>query len=267
MRSVLGLLLILAGLVHAQSGDSSVSASASAKSAPTEKATIKKDPTQETVARSLKFADAIELGMAYNLGLRGARFDALIARLQVAREDAAWDWTLDSEFGIGESLTPSRSTLAGAGIVESETANFVLGMTKTFRSGPSVGLRWRNDRYFSNSAFNTLNPAYETNVDLTLTVPLLRGRGTDAQEAGLRASEAGAEAARFDFYDRAERLIQEIAGAYWNLVFLQERIKVNAPEDESQNDDGDDIADHANAVTSPIGGPVGRGTHVDLPPR
>jgi outer membrane protein len=213
MRAIAGFLLLVAGALSAQDVPT-----------PAVKTDVSVD--EKLPSRSLKFADAIELGMAYNLGLRTARFDALIARLQVEREDSAWDWTLDSEFGIGEALTPSRSTLAGAGIVETESANFALGVTKTFRSGPSLGLSWRNDRYYSNSSFNTLNPAYETNVDLTLTVPLLRGRGSDAQEAGLRASEAAAEAARFDFYDRAERLIQEVADAYWNLVFLQERIKV-----------------------------------------
>ena len=112
-------------------------------------------------ARSLTFDEAIELGLAYNLGLRTARFDALVARLQIEREDSAWDWALDSEFGMGESLTPSRSTLAGADVVDTDTANFALGLTKTFRAGPTLELRWRNDRVFSNSSFNTINrPKY-----------------------------------------------------------------------------------------------------------
>jgi len=184
-------------------------------------------PAEEAAPRRrLSFQDAIELGLAYNLGLKSARFDALVARLQVDREDALWDWSLDSEFGIGETLAPSRSQLAGADVVDTDSANFVLGLTKTFRSGPQLGLRWRNDRTFNNSSFSTINPAYDTNVELTLTVPLLRGRGRDAQEAALRASRAAADAARFAFLDQAERLIQEIANAYWNLVFLQERVKV-----------------------------------------
>jgi len=177
-------------------------------------------------ARSVSFDDAIELGLAYNLGLKSARFDALVARLQVARENAAWDWTLDSEFGAGESLVPSRSQLAGADVVDTDSANFVLGVTKSFRSGPALALRWRNDRTFNNSSFATINPAYDSNLELTLTVPLLRGRGRSVQESALRASRAAADAARYEFLDRAERLIQEIADAYWVLVFQQERVKV-----------------------------------------
>lgn len=177
-------------------------------------------------ARRLSFKDAVELGLAYNLGLKTARFDALVARLEVAREDAAWDWTLDSEVGAGRTLLPSRSSLAGADIVETDSANFVLGMTKTFRSGPELALLWRNDRSFNNSSFSTINPVYDARLELKLTVPLLRGRGRDVQEAGLRASRAAADAARYQFLDQAERLIQEVADAYWNLVFLQERVKV-----------------------------------------
>ncbi|MHC4409414.1 MAG: hypothetical protein ACYS0F_10465, partial [Planctomycetota bacterium] len=76
--------------------------------------------------RRISFDDAIELGLAYNLGLKGARFDALVARLQVARENAAWDWVLDSGIEVGESLTPSRSQLAGADVLDTDSANFVL---------------------------------------------------------------------------------------------------------------------------------------------
>ena len=183
-------------------------------------------PAESERERRISIADAIELGLAYNLGIRSARFDALVARMQVAREDAAWDWSLDSEFGMAETLTPSRSDLAGADVVDTDSANFVLGLTKTFREGPTLGIRWRNDRTFTNSSFASINPAYDTSVDVSLTVPLLRGRGRDVQEAGLRASRATADAARWELMDRAALLIQEVTNAYWNLVFLQERIRV-----------------------------------------
>jgi len=191
-------------------------------------------PTQETEAianddplfRRISLADAIDLGLAYNLGIQSARFDALVARLQIARENAAWDWSLDSEFGVAETLIPSRSDLAGAEVVDTDSANFVLGVTKTFREGPTLGIRWRNDRTFTNSSFASINPAYDTLLDVSLTVPLLRGRGRQAQESGLRASRAAADAARWDLLDRAELLIQEISNAYWNLVFVQEQVRV-----------------------------------------
>jgi len=176
--------------------------------------------------RRLTLSDAVDLGLAYNLGIQSARFDALVARLQIARENAAWDWSLDSEFGMSESLSPSRTDLAGADVVDTDSANFVLGFTKAFREGPTLGIRWRNDRTFTNSSFATINPAYETNVDISLTVPLLRGRGREVQESGLRASRAAADAARWDLMNSAELLIQEISNAYWNLVFLQERVRV-----------------------------------------
>ncbi len=180
----------------------------------------------EDRVRRIAISDAIELGLAYNLGIRSARFDALVARLQVARENAAWDWSLDSEFGMADTLSPSRTDLAGADVLDTQSANFVLGLTKTFREGPTLGIRWRNDRTFTNSSFASINPAYDTNLDVSLTVPLLRGRGRAVQESGLRASKAASEAARWELMDRASQLIQEISNAYWNLVFLQERIRV-----------------------------------------
>lgn len=223
MRGVAFLLTLLgAAIASAPSAVADEEASGGSENAPRVEEGLPGSP----VLRRISLADAIDLGLAYNLGIQSARFDALVARLQIARENAAWDWTLDSEVGFADTLTPSRSDLAGADVLDTDSANFVLGVTKTFREGPTLGIRWRNDRTFTNSSFASINPAYDTNIDVSLTVPLLRGRGRGAQEAALRASRAAADGARWELRDRTELLIQEISNAYWNLVFVQEQLRV-----------------------------------------
>ena len=177
-------------------------------------------------SRSVTFADAVTLALSYNLGLQSTRLDAILARLSVDEKNAAWDPVVTGEVGGGESLSPSRSSLAGADVVDSDSFNFTLGVTKPTRLGPSVGVTWRADRFFSNSTFNTLNPAYDTAIDVTLTVPLLQGRGRRAQESELRASRAGAAAARQALLIEASQLIRSVAEAYWTLVSQQSNVAV-----------------------------------------
>jgi len=207
VRAVLAL-LILAGMLPAQEA-----APAAEEHAP-------------PPVRELTFMDAVELGLAYNLGLKSARVDALIARLEVGVQEAAWDFTLDSALTGGETLIPARTQLEGATVLDRDDWNFNVGLTKPFRLGPTLGLEWRSDRTFSNSSFNTINPAYESSFAVNVTVPLLRGRGRGAQEADLRASEAGALGARFSLLDKASEMILQVAQAYWNLVYLQDRVGV-----------------------------------------
>ncbi len=176
--------------------------------------------------REVTFEEAVELGLAYNLGLKSARFDALVARLDVEEQDALWDMTLDGTVGGGETRIPSRSELEGAQVLETDSFAYGFGLTKPLRIGPTLGLDWRTDRLFTNSSFSTINPSYDTALELSLTVPLLRGRGRQAQESDLRASRAGAQGARFTLLSEAELLIDSIAVAYWNLVYLEDRVRV-----------------------------------------
>ena len=181
---------------------------------------------EEVVERRISFQDAVDLGLARNLGLQSVRIDALMRRLLVAVEDAAWDTLFSTEVGGGESLTPSRSDLAGADVVDVDTGLWTMGVTKPFRFGPTLGINWRTDRTFTNSSFSTINPAFDTALEISLTVPLLRGRGAAANEADLRAARASATGARYDLLDQAAILVQTIAEAYWALVYLQDRVGV-----------------------------------------
>ncbi len=163
--------------------------------------------------RELTYEEALDLGLAYNLGLKSSRIGALVARLSVNESDAAWDPVLTASVGGGETLSPSRSTLAGADVVDADSFNFTLGVNKQFRLGPSLGVTWRTDRSFTNSSFSTINPAYDTALEVTLTIPLLQGRGRKANEANLRMARASAEGAHLMLLDAAAGMIQSIAAA------------------------------------------------------
>jgi outer membrane protein TolC len=176
--------------------------------------------------REITVREAIQLGLAYNLGLKSTRLDALIARFDVEAANAAWDPTLTTDINMDEQLFPARTQLAGANIVDTDNFNFALGVSQPFRLGPTLGLTWRTDRTFTNSTFSTINPAFDTALELQLTVPLLRGRGRGAQEADLRSTQAAAEGARFLLVDESMRLIDEVATGYWTLLALQERVRV-----------------------------------------
>ncbi|MHC4959035.1 MAG: TolC family protein [Planctomycetota bacterium] len=183
-------------------------------------------PESDEIVKKITFQDAVDLGLSRNLGLKTVRLDALMRRLLVDIQDAAWDTTFETEIGGGESLTPSRSQLAGADVLDTDTGFWTMNFVKPTRLGPTLGVNWRADRTFNNSTFSTINPAYDSALDLTLTVPLLRGFGRGVQEADLRASRASADAARFDLLNEAARVVQDVALAYWALVYQQRRVNV-----------------------------------------
>ena len=184
------------------------------------------EPEPEGFRREITFRDALELGLAYNYGLQSARLRALIQRFSVIVEDAAWDPVVESSIRQDRFSQPTRSQLGGADVLDTDQTNFVFGVTQPLRIGPSLGLNWRTDRTYTNSSFNTINPAYDSSLELSLTVPLLQGRGRLVQEASLRRARAGLEAERQALSNDVAVLIGDVASAYWGLVALQGRVKV-----------------------------------------
>ena len=127
---------------------------------------------EQPVVKSITFREAVDLGLARNLGLKSARLTALMERLAVDIAGAAWDPTFNSTISGGESLTPSRSSLSGADVVDVDSAAFAVGVTQPTRVGPTLGIEWRSNRAFTNSSFSTINPAWDSALEVSLTVPL-----------------------------------------------------------------------------------------------
>ncbi len=176
--------------------------------------------------RGVTFLDALDLGLAYNLGLESERLTAIVARLKVQEEAAAWDTIFDASVGGGEQLLPARSDLAGATIVDTDNFNFSLGIQQPLRTGGSFGIALRSDRTFTNSSFATINPAYDTAFEFTLTLPLLRGWGRTVNEAELRAAHYTSEAARYSLFAEVADVVTAVGTAYWMLAFEQAQVKV-----------------------------------------
>ncbi|MGQ0612937.1 MAG: TolC family protein [Planctomycetaceae bacterium] len=174
--------------------------------------------------RNLTLEEAIDLGLAYNLGLESERLGARIARFRVDEQEAAFDALLTGSLSGGEELLPARSTLSGATVLDTDNLHLEAGVTKPLRFGPTLGLAWRSDRSFTNSSFSTINPAYANDLELSMVVPLLRGRGRSARESALRGEQAASEEARFALLAEAASLVTSISGAYWDLAYRQGRV-------------------------------------------
>jgi outer membrane protein TolC len=184
-------------------------------------------PTESKIpVKGITFMDALDLGLAHNLGLESERLNAIVARLKVQEEAAAWDTIFDASVGGGEENLPARSQLAGANIVDTDNLNFSLGLQQPLRTGGTFGIALRTDRTFSNSSFATINPAYDTAFEFTLTLPLLRGWGRTVNEAELRAAHYNSESARFALVTEVADVVTAVGNAYWTLAFEQSQVKV-----------------------------------------
>ncbi len=70
------------------------------------------------------------------------------------------------------------------------------------------------------------NPEWETFTGLTVTQPLLRGYGKDANLAEIRIAKANAKIADYEWQSRTSAVVAEVMKRYYDVIFTRENIAV-----------------------------------------
>jgi outer membrane protein len=70
------------------------------------------------------------------------------------------------------------------------------------------------------------NPEWETFTGLTVTQPLRRGFGKDANLAEIRIAKANAKIADYEWQSRTSSVVAEVMKRYYDVIFTRENIAV-----------------------------------------
>jgi outer membrane protein TolC len=81
-------------------------------------------------------------------------------------------------------------------------------------------------RASSNNAFNTFNPAWTGLIRLSVTQPLLRNYGRNANMRQIRIARNNEAISETQFEQQVIQLVTQTEKAYWDLVFAAEDLKV-----------------------------------------
>src|SRR6185436_14039849 len=102
---------------------------------------------------------------------------------------------------------------------------FTLGVRKLLPFGGSYDLSFSNDRSESNNVFLTFNPTWAQTLGVSMTVPLLQGRGTEANTATLIIARYTRDQSVDSFEKSLSDSVFQVMQAYWDLVFAIENKK------------------------------------------
>jgi len=170
----------------------------------------------------LPLRDAIAQALRQNLDLLIEGYNPKARTEEVTREDAAFDPAAFATLTFNETKTPSGSTVGGFTAFahserETETGN--VGVRKRFTLGTQLELSFNNDRTDFNSASQVVNPGYRTDLTLSLTQPLLKNFGFEANETPLRLAQGNLTIAQALLAQRVQTVVAQVEAAYWDLIF------------------------------------------------
>lgn len=192
---------------------------------------LQQDPapsqTQERPVLKLTLRQCIHLALSHNVDLEIARYEPRIEDARIVAAEGGFDHVAYSSVAGGESVTRTSNPLDPTDI-DTDTATSRTGLKRLLPFGLSYDVYFEVDRTLSNAFFSqSLNPRWTQALGVELVLPLLKGRGAEAQYSSVIVAQRSREAAVFRFEKSLVDQVAAVEQAYWDLVFALETLEVN----------------------------------------
>ncbi len=171
----------------------------------------------------LTLAECVRLALARGFDLDIERQSLAIAQDNVPIAHSAFRPIISAATGKSVTRTAAAVGLAGT---RADTVDAGVGITQRMRLGTQFGLDLQNNRFDSDAALNALNPAYTSDVTLSVRQPLLKGLGTRLNTQVIRRAQIGSDIAGNNYENRALEVIQGTENAYYLLTGARDQLQV-----------------------------------------
>jgi hypothetical protein len=142
-------------------------------------------PATESQVLPLDLITAYEMAMSRNLDLQVGRFSIASADASIHSASGVFDPNLGASLGGDWMRTPSTTVLEGSLVPEYRNTRFGIGIDGLLPTGTVWSADLGTTRFETNSTFYFLNPNWNSDLNLAVTQPLMRGFGTLVTRSGI----------------------------------------------------------------------------------
>ena len=130
---------------------------------------------------------------------------------------------------VDQTTPVSNPFLSGTSLtsIKSHAAIYDNQFSETFHTGTNLTVQWNNSRTSSNASANVFNPAVNSNLQVSLSQPLLNGFGKKMWTRNIRIASNNRKIADWNFAQQAINTITTTIDDYWELVYARENVRVN----------------------------------------
>lgn len=138
-----------------------------------------------------------------------------------------FDWRVVASLDVEQDYTPltvEEAEMTGAREAAQRITTSAAGIEKQFTFGPVIGAGFENAR--TDDLDLGLDSIEKTSAKISLTVPLLRGRGRLGTAGNLLAAERDVEVSELTFLHEVSVGLSLAARAYWGYLSALEQLKI-----------------------------------------
>lgn len=171
----------------------------------------------------LSLADVTRMVVARNSDVWLARLDVQASDSPLLRAFSVFEPSLQGSFSSEFLASSTFSELTAS---KSLTQVTQVTFQQTLLTGGTYSVGFTGTKFSSNDAFNLLNPALTAALNVSITQPLLRGRGIYVQRAPIVIARINRLVARDRFAQSLITLLQAAQNQYWDTIAARESLVV-----------------------------------------
>lgn len=175
----------------------------------------------------LSVEEARAAALVNNLDLSVSLLDPTIAAQSVDEQEAAWESTFNLSASYNKSDSPTGSRLDSA---QQDFARVEPSLDIPLRTGGSISVGLPMTRSETNNEFSTLNPAYTSDLELSLTHQLLRGAGRRTNTHALRIASYNSQIAGASTRLQVIQQLSQVDRQYWQVYGQRQALTVREEE-------------------------------------
>jgi outer membrane protein TolC len=189
----------------------------------------------ETGAATLPAVGPVKLGLdevraaalANNLDIRVQLYQPTASKQGVTEAQAQFEAVFTTRADYVRTDAPTASQLNSA---QFESFGVTPGIDVPLQTGGTIRVQAPMSRDENDNQFSTLNPAYETDLALSLSQPLLRGAGTDSNAFRIRVAFYRDQQVQARTKLEIIRVLANADRAYWRLYAARQDLLVRKQE-------------------------------------
>jgi outer membrane protein len=183
----------------------------------------------------LSLDDSIRLALANNTDVRLDHSQIDFAQDSLRRAFSPFDPRATSSFADSRTKTPTITQIQGAPVLNSLSQTTTFGYSQSFQTGTNFQTSLAANKSSTNDILAFVNPSLSTNLQFTVTQPLLRNFGLFPNRAPILIAQRNLKQARANFTAQVNNIILGIIADYWTVVLGRENLAVQQKSlDEAQ---------------------------------
>jgi outer membrane protein TolC len=170
--------------------------------------------------------DAVAKALKMNIDLSVERLNPQLQDLALKGAFAPYVPTVGATLGQNSSTTRPGSTIGGGAIVNTKNYTYNFNVSQAIRwTGATATANWTNGRQSTDNNLTTLNPRYDSGVNLSVSQPLWRNRSIDGNRQTLITTEINRRIADINLRASTINTVANTRNAYWDLVYAIQAVE------------------------------------------